>query len=76
MPSSIKKILDRFPFPTIDPVVGTPGYESITDIHLKLNSNAALVQSNLGCDTLGDFIFDCFASRLRHIIHNCVFSAS
>ena len=52
MPSSIKKIVDRFPFPKIDPVVGTPGYESITDIHLKLNSNAALVQSNLGCGTL------------------------
>ena len=53
MPSSIKKIVDGFPFPTIDPIIGTPDYESIADIHLKLNSNAALVQSKLGCGTLG-----------------------
>ena len=31
----------------------TPYYESIADIHLKLNLNAASVQSNLGCGTLG-----------------------
>ena len=53
MPSSIKNIVDRFPFPTINPIVGTPNYESIADIHLKLNSNTALVQSNLGCGMLG-----------------------
>ena len=53
MPSSIEKIVDRFPFPTIDPIVRTTNYESITDIHLKLNSNATSVQSNLGCGTLG-----------------------
>ena len=53
MPSSIEKIVDRFPFPAIDTIVGTPDYESIADIHLKLNSNAALVQSNLGCGMLG-----------------------
>ena len=52
MPSSIEKIVDGFPFPTIDPIIGTLDYESITDIHLKLNSNAASVQSNLGCGTL------------------------
>ena len=44
-----QKIVDGFPFPTIDPIIGTPDYESIADIHLKLNSNAASVQSNLGC---------------------------
>ena len=53
MTSSIKKIVDGFPFPTINPIVGTPDYESIADIHLKVNSNAASVQSNLGCGTLG-----------------------
>ena len=53
MPSSIEKIVDEFPFPTIDPIIGTPDYESIADIHLKLNSNAVSVQSNLGCETLG-----------------------
>ena len=56
MPSSIKKIMEGFPFPTIDPIIGTPDYESIADIQLKLNSNAASVQSNFGCGTLG-FLF-------------------
>ena len=45
--------MDGFPFPTIDPIIGTPDYESIADIHLKLNSNDASVQSNLVCGTLG-----------------------
>ena len=53
MPSSIEKVVDGFPFLTINPIIGTQDYESITDIHLKLNSNAASVQSNLGCGTLG-----------------------
>ena len=37
MPSSFENIVDEFRFPTIDPIVGTPDYESIADIHLKLN---------------------------------------
>ena len=45
--------MDGFPFPTIDPIIGTPDYEIIAEIHLKLNSDAASVQSNLGCGTLG-----------------------
>ena len=53
MPSSIKKMVDGFLFLTIDPIIGTPDYKSIADIHLKLNSNAASVQSNIGCGTLG-----------------------
>ena len=52
MPSSIENIADEFPFPTINPIIRTPDYESIADIHLKLNSNAVSVQSNLGCGTL------------------------
>ena len=32
-----RKIVDGFLFPTIDPIIGTPDYESIVDIHLKLN---------------------------------------
>ena len=53
MPSSIEKIVDGFLFPMIDPITGTPDYESIAYIHLKLNLNAASVQSNIGCGTLG-----------------------
>ena len=53
MPSSIEKIVGYLPSPIIDPIVGTPDYESITDIHLNPNLNASSVQSNTGCGTLG-----------------------
>lgn len=42
-----------FPFPTIDPIVGEPSYETIAEIHKKINANAASVQSNLGNGRLG-----------------------
>ena len=45
--------MDGFLFPTIERIIGTSYYESIADIHLKLNSNAASVKFNLGCGTLG-----------------------
>ena len=45
--------MDGFPFPTIPPIVGTPKYNTIAEVNLKLNSNSASVQSNLGCGTLG-----------------------
>ena len=53
MPSSIKKIMDRFLFPTTNPIVGTPDDDCIADINLKLDSKAESVQSHLGCGTLG-----------------------
>ena len=53
MPTSNDKIMDDFPFPTISPIVGTPTYHTISEVNLKLNSNASSVQSNLGCGTLG-----------------------
>ena len=53
MPTAINKIVDGFPFPTISPIIGSPNYETISEVHLKLNSNSASVQSNLGCGTLG-----------------------
>ena len=53
MPTAINKIVDGFPFPTILPIVGTPTYNTIAEVNLKLNSNSAYVQSNLGCGTLG-----------------------
>ena len=45
--------MDGFPLFTISPIIGAPNYEKIVEVHLKLNSNAASVQSNLGCGTLG-----------------------
>ena len=43
MPSTIDKIVEGFPFPTIDPIIREPNYEKIAEVHLKLNSNAASV---------------------------------
>ena len=53
MTSSIDKTMHSFPNPTIPPIFDQPGYETIVDVHLKLNANAASVQSHLGCGTLG-----------------------
>ena len=53
MPTTVYKIVDGFPFPKIPPIVGTPKYNTIAEVNLKLNSNSASVQSNLGCGTLG-----------------------
>ena len=53
MPTAIDKIVYGFPFPTIPPIFGTPTYHTISEVNLKLNSNAASVQSNLSCGTLG-----------------------
>ena len=52
MPTTIDKIVDSFPFLAISPIVGTTTYNTIAKVNLKLNSNAASVQSNLGCGTL------------------------
>jgi hypothetical protein len=42
-----------FPFPIIPSIVGEPSYETIAEIHKKINANAASVQSNLGDGRLG-----------------------
>ena len=53
MPTPIDNILGGFTFPAIPPIVGTPTYNTIAEVNIKLNSNTASVQSNLGCGTLG-----------------------
>ena len=53
MTSSTEKIVESFPYPTIPPIVGQPGYDTIAEVHLQLNANAASVQSHLGDGTLG-----------------------
>ena len=53
MPTMIDKIVDSFPFPTFSTIIGAPNYKAIAEVHLKLNSKAASVQSNLGCGTQG-----------------------
>ena len=53
MPSVVDSIVDGFPFPTVQPIIGEPNYESIAALHLQLNANAASVQSHLGNGVLG-----------------------
>ena len=60
MPSTINKILDSFLFPTTTPIVGPPNFKTISKLHMKLNSNAASVQSNLGDGMLSLLYFTVF----------------
>ena len=41
------------PHSSILPIIGQPTYSSIHEIHQFLSSNAASIQSNLVCGTLG-----------------------
>ena len=49
----INKTVEGFTFYTIFPIIRFPNYASISEMHMELNSNVILVQSNLGCRTLG-----------------------
>jgi hypothetical protein len=49
----VDTIVDGFPHSTIPPVIGMPTFATIAKVNLKLNANAASVQSNLGDGTLG-----------------------
>ena len=51
--SSTEKIVESFPYSTITPIIGQPGYDSITVVYLQLNTNDASVQSHLGDGVLG-----------------------
>ena len=51
--TSAEKIKDDFLHPTIDPIIGQPGYETIKPMHQNLNANAASIVSNLGNGRLG-----------------------
>jgi hypothetical protein len=54
MPSSdIDKVVDGFPHPTIFPITGMPNYEALSELNLKLNSNASSVHSDLRNGQLG-----------------------
>jgi hypothetical protein len=53
MPSSPDTIVESFPHPTLMPIVGQPTYETLAELHLKLNTNAASIQSHLGNGLLG-----------------------
>ena len=48
MTSLQDKIVQGFPYPTLDCIVGIPTYETISELHSQLNAISASVQSNLG----------------------------
>ena len=48
MPSSLDKIIKSFPHPTIILIFGQPTYETLAEIHIKLNTNAVSVHSHIG----------------------------
>merc|ERR1740124_215214 len=45
--TTIEKIKDGFPHPTIDPISSQPGWETIKPMHQSLNANAASVVFHL-----------------------------
>jgi hypothetical protein len=53
MPTAIDKLVENFPHPNITPIDGQPNYETLAELHVQLNSNAASVHSNLGNGQLG-----------------------
>ena len=57
MPLALEKIVESFPHSTVSPIVGQPSYETIAEIQLKLNTNAASVYSHRGNGRLGLLFF-------------------
>ena len=53
MPPALEKIVESFPYPTVPPIVGQPSYETIAELQLKLNTNAASIHSHRGNGRLG-----------------------
>jgi hypothetical protein len=53
MATDSTKITDNFPHKNIPPILDQPTYETIQELHLKLNENAVKVHSNLGNGLLG-----------------------
>lgn len=51
--TALDKVVELFPHPTVQPIVGQPSYETIAELQLKLNTNAASVHSNGGDGRLG-----------------------
>ena len=48
MSTTIEKIMEGFPYPTVIPITGLPNYEIVANLHEQLNAKASNLQSNLG----------------------------
>ena len=70
MPSKIDNTLDSFPFPTIAPIVGPSNFETISELHMKLNYNASSVQYNLGNGALG-LLYLTVSPAVYQVSFNC-----
>ena len=53
MPTDTEVIVETFPHPTLSKIEGIPTFDSINDFQIKLNANAALIQSDLGNGRIG-----------------------
>ena len=53
MSTTLDKVAELFSYPTVQHFVGQPLYETIAELELKLNTNAASVHSNRGDGNLG-----------------------
>ena len=51
--TSVERIKDAFPHPTVEPIIGQPAYETIKPLHQKLSADAASIVSHLGNGRLG-----------------------
>ncbi len=49
----MESLLESFPYPTFDPIIGEPTYETITAVARQLKANATSVHSELGGGALG-----------------------
>ena len=72
MPSALDKVIDSFSHPTIQPILGQPTYETLAEVHLKLNTNTASVHSHLGNGQLG-ILFLTIAPTIYNTQSNIVF---
>jgi len=53
MPTDTEAIVEKFPHPSLPRIEGIPSFTSINELQIKLNANAASVQSDLGNGNLG-----------------------
>ena len=43
MTSSIDKMVENFPYPTLTPIAGVPDYESLAEFHTQSNCNSSSI---------------------------------
>ena len=72
MPSALEKVIESFPHPTIQSIVGQPTYETLAEVHLKLNRNAASTHSHLGNEKL-NILFLTIAPAIYNTQSNIAF---